>query len=103
MNIKIFLAILGGRLQLYHLHFIKMNQKMLRDIASKGKGKYFQLGSGKDEINAIFKELGRINTKDFEELIFTDFNDQFQWCLAIAAVLLLIEWFISERKFSFKF
>ena len=81
----------------------KMNQNMLRDIASKGKGKYFQLGSGKDEINAIFKELGRINTKDFEELVFTDFNDQFQWCLAIAAVLLLIEWFISERKFSFKF
>jgi Ca-activated chloride channel homolog len=81
----------------------KMNQPMLRDIASKGKGRYFQLGSGKDEINAIFKELGRIGTKDFEELIFTDFNDQFQWCLAIAAVLLLIEWFLSERKFSLKF
>jgi len=81
----------------------KMKQSMLRDIASKGNGKYFQLGSGKDEINAIFKELGRINTKDFEELVFTDFDDQFQWCLAIAAVLLLIEWFISERKFSFKF
>jgi Ca-activated chloride channel family protein len=81
----------------------KMNQQMLRDVAQKGNGKYFQLGSGKDEINAIFKELGRVQTKDFEELVFTDFDDQFQWCLAIAAVLLLIEWFISERKFSFKF
>ena len=81
----------------------KMNQQMLRDIAQKGNGKYFQLGSGKDEINAIFKELGRINTKDFEELVFTDFDDQFQWCLAIAAVFLLVEWFVSERKFRFKF
>lgn len=81
----------------------KMNQTMLRDLAAKGNGKYFQLGSGKDEINAIFKELGRINTKDFEEVVFTDFNDQFQICLIIAAVLLLIEWFVSERKFSFKF
>lgn len=81
----------------------KMNQQMLRDLAAKGNGKYFQLGSGKDEINAIFKELGRINTKQFEEMVFTDFDDQFQWCLAIAAVLLLIEWFLSERKFSFKF
>jgi Ca-activated chloride channel family protein len=80
----------------------KMNQSMLRDLAAKGNGKYFQLGSGKDEINAIFKELGRINTKDFEETIFTDFNDQFQICLAIAAVLLLIEWFLSERRFSLK-
>ncbi len=81
----------------------KMNQPMLRDLAAKGNGKYFQLGSGKDEINAIFKELGRINTKDFEETIFTDFDDQFQICLIIAAVLLLIEWVLSEKKFSFKF
>ncbi len=81
----------------------KMNQEMLRDLAAKGNGKYFQLGSGKDEINAILKELGRINTKEFEEMVFTSFDDQFQWCLAIAAVLLLIEWFLSERKFALKF
>jgi Ca-activated chloride channel family protein len=80
----------------------KMNQQMLRDLAAKGNGKYYQLGSGKDEINSILKELGRINTKDFEEIVFTDFDDQFQWCLAIAAILLLIEWFISEQKFSLK-
>jgi Ca-activated chloride channel family protein len=81
----------------------KMNQDMLRDLASKGNGKYFQLGSGKDEIEAIFKELGRIGTKEFEEMVFTDFDDQFQWCLVIAALLLLAEWWISERKFTFKF
>jgi len=81
----------------------KMNQDMLRDLAAKGNGKYFRLGSGNEEINAIFKELGRIGTKEFEEMVFTDFDDQFQWCLAIAALLLLIDWWISERKFSFKF
>lgn len=81
----------------------KMNQPMLRELAQKGNGRYFQLGSGKDEINAIFKELGRINTKDFEEVVFTDFNDQFQVCLIIAAILLFIEWMLSERRFSLKF
>jgi Ca-activated chloride channel family protein len=81
----------------------KMNQPMLRELAQKGNGRYFQLGSGKDEINAIFKELGRINTKDFEEVVFTDFNDQFQVCLIIAAMLLFIEWMLSERRFSLKF
>lgn len=81
----------------------KMNQPMLRELAQKGNGRYFQLGSGKDEINAIFKELGRINTKDFEEVVFTDFNDQFQVCLIIAAILLFIEWMLSERSFSLKF
>jgi Ca-activated chloride channel family protein len=81
----------------------KLNQAMLKDLADKGKGKFFMLGSGKEEIGAIFKELGRIQTKEFEEMVFTDFDDQFQWCLAIAALLLVVEWWISERKFSFKF
>lgn len=76
----------------------KMNQSMLKDLATKGNGKYFQLGSGKDEIGAILKELGKIGTKDFDELIFTDFDDKYQWCLAIAAVLLLLEWWLVERK-----
>jgi len=80
----------------------KLNQEMMQDIASKGNGKYFLLGSGKDEITSIFNELGRINTRAYEDLTFTDFDDQYQWCLTIAAVLLLIEWWISERKFKWK-
>lgn len=79
----------------------KMNQDMLRDMAAKGKGKYFQLGSGKDEIAGIFKELGRISTKQFEEMVFTEFNSHFQLCITIALLLLLVEWWISERKFKF--
>lgn len=78
----------------------KMNPTMLREIANKGQGKYMQLGSGKDEVQIIMKELGRMGTKDFEEYVFTDFDDQYQWCLAIAALLLLLEWILSERKFN---
>jgi len=80
----------------------KMNQQMMTDIATKGNGKYFQLGSGKDEISSIFKELGRINSREYEELAFTDFDNQFQWCLAVAALLLLIEWWLSERRMKWK-
>jgi Ca-activated chloride channel homolog len=80
----------------------KMNQDMMRDIANKGGGKFFLLGSGKDEITSIFKELGRINTKEYEELTFTDFDEQYRWCLIIAVVLLFVEWIISERKVKWK-
>ncbi|MGB3076965.1 MAG: VWA domain-containing protein, partial [Chitinophagales bacterium] len=83
----------------------KLNEQMLRDIASKGSGKYFLLGSGNDEVDAVLKELKGISTKEFEEVIFTDFDDYFQWCLAIATVLLMVEWWLSERKtrFSLRF
>jgi Ca-activated chloride channel family protein len=78
----------------------KLNQDMMRDIAAKGNGKFFMLGSGKDEISSIFKELGRISKRQYEDLTFTDFDEQYQWCLAIAAVLLLLEWWINERRFK---
>lgn len=78
----------------------KLNEEALSGYAAAGNGKYFLLGSGKDEINAIFKELGRISTKEFEEVVFTDFDDQFQWCLGIAALLLLLDFFITERKWK---
>lgn len=81
----------------------KLNQDMLRDIATKGKGKFLMLGSGKDEIDAIFKELGGISTKEFEEMVFTDFDDQFQWCLLIAVILLLSEWWLTEGKMRLVF
>src|SRR5208282_3641156 len=78
----------------------KPNQEMMQDIATKGNGKFFMLGSGKDEIASIFKELGRISSRQYEDMAFTDFDDQYQWFLTIAAVLLLLEWWISERKFK---
>ncbi len=80
----------------------KLNQEMMRDIASRGGGKFFLLGSGKDEITSIFSELGRINSRSYEDLTFTDFDEQYQWCLIIAAVLLLIEWILNERKVNWK-
>lgn len=83
----------------------KLNEQMLRDIAAKGSGKFLLLGSGNEEVNTLLKELKGITTKQFEEFIFTDFDDYFQYCIAIAVVLLLIEWWLSERrsKFSVKF
>ena len=76
----------------------KVNIEAMRTYAEKGNGKSFVLGSGKDEIAAIFKELGRINTKDIEDVEFTDYDDKFQYCLIIAALLLMVEFMLSERR-----
>jgi len=81
----------------------KLNEPMLRDIAAKGNGKFYMLGSGNDEVDALLKELKGISSKQFEEMVFTDFDDYYQWCIAIAIVLLLIEWWITERKTRFLF
>ena len=76
----------------------KVNIEAMRTYAQKGNGKSFILGSGKEEIDAIFKELGRITTKEFEDVVFTDYDDEFQYCLIIAGLLLIAEFMLSERK-----
>lgn len=79
----------------------KLNQQMLREIATKGNGKFMLLGSGNEEVNELLKELKGIGTKQFEEMIFTDFEDYFQYCIVIAIVLLFVEWWLSERRSRF--
>ncbi|MFN8309494.1 MAG: VWA domain-containing protein [Chitinophagales bacterium] len=76
----------------------RVNFDAMKNYASKGNGKAFVLGSGKEEIDAIFKEFGRIGTKDFEEMVFTDYDDKFQYFLAVAGILLLLDFFIGFRS-----
>lgn len=76
----------------------KVNIEAMRTYAEKGNGKSYVLGSGKDEVTAILKELGRIGTKDIEDEVFTDYDDKFQYCLIIAFGLLVIEFMLSERR-----
>jgi len=79
----------------------KVNVEAMRTYAEKGNGKSYILGSGKDEVNAILKELGHITTKEFEDVVFTDYDDEFQVCLVIAVMLLITEFMLSERRTRF--
>ena len=76
----------------------KVNIEAMRDYAAKSGGKSFVLGNGKAEIDAIFKELGRITTKEIDETVFTEFDDKFQYCLLAAVFFLVLEFMLSERR-----
>ncbi len=76
----------------------KLNETALQQLAVKGDGKYFRLSAGSQEIESIINEISGMEKKDFEESIFTDYEDQFQYFILLSIVLLMIEFFISERK-----
>ncbi len=81
----------------------KMNAQMLQEVAAKGNGKYYTMSGGKEEIKAILKDLGGLGSKNLEDVVFTDYDDQFIWCLLAAAVLLLVDWWLTETKFKWGF
>ncbi|HRI28297.1 MAG TPA: VWA domain-containing protein [Chitinophagales bacterium] len=76
----------------------KLNETILQDIAQTGRGQYFRITGSKDEASEVLATLGNIEKRQFEDHIVTEYASQFQYFLGIALLLLLIEFFTSERK-----
>jgi len=76
----------------------KLNVEMLKDVAKAGNGQFFQLTNGTKEIDNILDELSGMEKKEFEDRVFTDYEDQFQWLLGPGLLLLIFNIFYSERK-----
>ncbi|MCL4538076.1 MAG: VWA domain-containing protein, partial [Bacteroidetes bacterium] len=76
----------------------KMEPATLEEIASETGGKYFQGANGRDELGIIYNNLSKIKKTEFGEKRVTDYEDRFYYFLAPAILLLLVEFFMSERK-----
>jgi Ca-activated chloride channel family protein len=76
----------------------RLNPDMLEEIAQEANGKYFTLEGGSRSVNEVLNVLAEMEQKKYDEVIFTDFEDQFQWFLALGLFALLLEFFLSERK-----
>ncbi|OWY23260.1 VWA domain-containing protein [Sphingobacteriales bacterium UPWRP_1] len=76
----------------------KLNEAILQDVASSGNGKYLRIAGAKDEVTNVLTALDTLQKRTFEDHIITDYADQFQYFIGIALILLLIEFFTSERK-----
>ena len=69
----------------------KLNSQNLAEIASWGQGRYIDGTQTKDVVTKVQDILNSMDKTEFESKQFTDFKDQFQWFLALALLLLLME------------
>lgn len=76
----------------------KLNEIILQQIATATDGKYLHMGNSNNDIDYLIEELSSIEKKEFEEKVYTDYEDQFQYFLIVSFVFLLIEVLISERR-----
>ncbi|MEZ5009344.1 MAG: VWA domain-containing protein [Chitinophagales bacterium] len=79
----------------------KLNEKMLQEIALNGGGSYYRLTGGNEVIKSIMSVISEMETKEIEEQVYTDYEDQFQFFLFFGLVLILIEVFINTKKSKF--
>ncbi len=79
----------------------KLDETALKEIASDTGGQYLRGTNDRDELDMIYKDLSKIKKTEFGEKRVTDYEDRFYYFLAPAIILLLIEFFMSERKSPF--
>ena len=76
----------------------KLDQNLLNEIADAGKGRFIQATNSDDGLDLILKELNGLDKKEFKAKMYTDFENQFQYFLSGALILLLIDFLLGEKK-----
>jgi len=79
----------------------KLNEFMLQQIAEAGKGIYVRANNSETGLNIIFKEIEKMEKKDFESKLYSNYKDHYFYFILIAFILLVIELFLPEKKSKF--
>jgi Ca-activated chloride channel family protein len=76
----------------------KLNQQTLQEISAAGKGIFVRATNSDSGLNYVLDAIDKMEKKEFESKMYSDYEDQFQIFIAIALLLLLVETFLTERK-----
>ena len=76
----------------------KLNEQMCRDIAAAGQGMYVRCDNTNTATRALQKELDTLATSEIETKVYADYNEQYQGFVLLALLILLIDFFIFNRK-----
>lgn len=76
----------------------KLDEETLSKVAVSGGGKYLRASNAQIGLLPIFEEINRMERIEFKDKVFSEYDDQFQYLFGLALLLLIIEFFVLERK-----
>jgi len=76
----------------------RLDERSLAEIAVRTGGRYFRATTSENEIDALYKDISGLEKKELESKILQHYEDQFQYPLALAALFLIAESLIGERR-----
>ncbi|MCF8302776.1 MAG: VWA domain-containing protein [Bacteroidales bacterium] len=76
----------------------RLNESLLKQVADAGDGSYVRANNVQAGLNQIFDEINKLEKKEFETRVFSDYEDRFQYFIGAALLLLIIELLIPSRK-----
>jgi len=76
----------------------KLNEPELQQLANATNGEYVRLDNVDDALITMSQRIDSAEKKSMSDAEFIDYKSYFQWLAGIAFVLLLAEYFLSERR-----
>jgi Ca-activated chloride channel family protein len=76
----------------------KLDEATLQKIAIAGGGEYIPVNNTQAGLDRLFEKVEKLNKKEYEAKIYAEYNEQFQYYFGFALFLLLLEFFIVEKK-----
>ena len=76
----------------------KLDEKILQEIAQKTGGAYVRATKQSIGLKEIVDRLKQLDESDLATTRFEAFDEQYQYPLVVALLLLLIEWIILDRR-----
>lgn len=81
-----------------HTVISKLNEAMCKEIAAAGNGVFVRASNAGSGLNIVMDQVNKMQQKGYDSKQFKDFEDRFQFFFVIAFLLLVVEFFISNRK-----
>ncbi len=72
----------------------KLNEKLLIEVATEGRGAYIP----GDRINSLIDDLDKLERVELKSRVFAEFAERFQYFAGFALLFLVLEFFLRSRK-----
>jgi Ca-activated chloride channel family protein len=76
----------------------RLDEASLARIALETGGRYYISSTAEVELDAIYDEVSKLEKKELESRFFQNYEDRFQYPLAMAILCLVIETWIGDRR-----
>lgn len=76
----------------------KLNEDMMKQVALSTGGSYVRANNGSLGLQELVDQLKNLEQSEFKSEIFDEYNELYQYFVALAIILLLLEYSILERR-----
>lgn len=76
----------------------KLNEEMCKEISEAGNGVYVRASNANSGLNIVMDQVNKMEKKTYDSKSFKNYEDRFQFFLGLSMLLLLLEFFISNRR-----